>query len=311
MELLHNKEIDKLSISEKKEYYENLKKKCLLLKDKQKDFGQKLIYKVYPNFRNYSIEIQGEENIIKDSCALFVINHSNSHDIFTAYEFLTMLNRKASVMVATDCLNLVTTSLFNISNATLLDRRKEEDRKASVFKMSKKILNGYDGVIFGESTWNLHPTLLMHNIKTGPVNICNIADVPIIPTVFEYIENDGVCESEDKLYKKCIIRFSKPIVSNLNNGIIDQTNDIKNNMIKLRKEIWKDYNIDRNKIDEVNPKIYVNHTYLKKFGGFGFNYNTELEFPNLYFRDDEKKENEYIIDEDGSFKPGVLKKIKK
>ena len=48
---------------------------------------------------------------------------NTSHDIVTTYEVLSMLDRRSGVMVATDCLNSITTGIFAISNATLLDRR--------------------------------------------------------------------------------------------------------------------------------------------------------------------------------------------
>ena len=157
MEILGSVSVDSLSISQQKEYYENLRKQCIFMRDNQLKVGQNVIKYVYPFLRRYKLELQGEENIPKDSNVLFLVNHSNSHDIFTAYEVLSSLRRKGSVMVATDCLNLITTEIFNISDATLLDRRKKEDRQNSVLTLSKKILSGKDGVIFGESTWNLHP----------------------------------------------------------------------------------------------------------------------------------------------------------
>lgn len=98
------------------------------MSDNQLKIGQGIIKSVYPALRGYKLEFEGVENIPKDSNVLFIANHSNSHDIFTAYEVLSALQRKGSVMVATDCLTPVTTELFNISNATLLDRRKKDER---------------------------------------------------------------------------------------------------------------------------------------------------------------------------------------
>ena len=67
------------------------------------------------------------------------------------------------------------------------------------------MLEGRDGVIFGESTWNLHPVLPMHNIKKGGTTISAITQAPIIPTIFEYVEQDGPVKSESALYKKCTL----------------------------------------------------------------------------------------------------------
>lgn len=308
MRLLSNSELESLSLSNRKKYYEDLRKYCLSIKNRQIQGGQDIIEKVYPFLRKYKIEIQGEENIPKDSNAIFLVNHSNAHDIFTAYEMLSKLDRYGSVMVATDCLTPITTGIFNISNATLLDRNKKEDRTNSVLEMSKKILNGKDGVIFGESTWNLHPINPMHNLRQGASSISAITQVPIIPTIFEYVENDGFLKSESQLIKKCIIRFASPILIDYNGNLIDQTNEIKQEMDVFRKRIWCDYGIARDKITDIDPLIYVNHTYLKKFKAFGFTYDSKKEQEFLLFLNGEPVENEYTINDSGEFCPGITEK---
>lgn len=306
--MFQNANIQNLSLLEQKKYYEKLREQCLFIRDNQFRFGQDIIKKVYPFLRQYKLEIQGEENVPNDSNALFLVNHSNSHDIFTAYEVLSLLKRRASVMVATDCLNPITTELFNISNATLLDRRKKEDRQNSVLSLSKKIISGNDGVIFGESTWNLHPTLPMHNIRKGAAMISAITQVPIIPTIFEYIEEDGIFKTEGQLYKKCIIRFGNPVMISYDESLISQSNQAREDMIEIRKQIWNDYNIRREVLSEVDPLVYINHTYLKKFKAFGFTYDSRKEQEYLLFLENEKKENEYTIDIEGNFQPGITDK---
>ena len=303
-----NVSLESLSLSQQKEYYEKLREKCLLMMDTQFSFGQDVIKVVYPFLRQYKIEIQGEENIPKDSNALFLVNHSNSHDIFTAYEILSLLKRRGSVMVATDCLNSLTTGLFNVSNATLLDRRKKEERESSVLTLSKKILSGNDGVIFGESTWNLHPTLPMHNIRKGAAMISAISQVPIIPTIFEYIEEDGIFKAEGQLYKKCIIRFGKPVMINYDESFIAQSNQVREDLSVMRKQIWSDYGIIRGTLGDVDPLVYINHTYLKKFKAFGFTYDSRKEQEFLLFLENELRANEYTIDSNGNLIPGVTEK---
>lgn len=301
-------DVEKLPIYEKKQYYEDLRSKCILLKNSQVGFGQDLIKRVYPLIRNYKIEIQGEENIPKDSNVLFVANHSNSHDIFTAYEVFSMLQRRGSVMVATDCLNPITTQLFNFSNATLLDRNSRNERNDSILLLSKKIIEGKDGLIFGEGTWNIHPILQMHNIKNGAAKISIIAEVPIVPVIFEYIEKNEMVSLESELYDKCIIRFGRPIMINNSDLLSSQSNGIKEKMSAIRRQIWNDYNIIKGNIRDIDPIMYVNHTYAKKFKSFGFTYDSRLEQEFLLFLDNEPKENEYTINEYGEFVPGITEK---
>lgn len=308
MELLSDKELKYLSISERKEYYKKLREECIRLKDRQLHIGQGIIKSVYPILREYKLELEGVENIPKDSNALFIVNHSNSHDIFTAYEVLSALKRQGSVMVATDCLTPITTEIFNISNATLLDRRKKDERQDSIFKLSHKMLEGKDGVIFGESTWNLHPVLPMHNIKKGGSIISAITQAPIIPTIFEYIEQHGPVKSENDLYKKCVIRFGKPIIINPSENLIQQTSIIRDYMRNMRIQLWHDNDIIRTDIGDIDPLVYVNHTYIKKFKALGFTYDSQKEQEYLLFLNDELRENEYTIDDKSNFVPGIIQK---
>lgn len=296
------------SISDKKEYYKRLRDYCATLKDNQFCFGQGLIKRIYPLIRNYKIELEGVENIPKDTNVLFVANHSNSHDIFTAYEMFSMLERMGSVMVATDCLSPVTREIFNISNATLLDRNIKEERENSVYSLSKKIIDGNDGLIFGESTWNIHPTLPMHNIRNGAAKISLISEVPIVPVIFEYIENDGIITSESNLIKKCVIRFGHPVMVDYNNVLSSQSNNVKDYMTNMRKNIWNDYNIKRNSLEDIDSTLYINHTYVKKFKALGFQYDSRKEQEFLLFINGEPHENEYTFDSEGRLVPGITEK---
>lgn len=304
---MENKINSDIPISEKKEFYEQLRKQCLNIKNYQLQIGQDLIKKVYPLIRNYQIDIQGEENIPNDSNVIFVANHSNSHDIFTAYEMFSLLERRGSVMVATDCLSPITTQIFNISNATLLDRRIQEERQDSILRLSNKILNGNDGLIFGESTWNIHPTRIMHNIRNGASKISLITQVPIVPTIIEYLEKDEMVSSDSKLYDKCIIKFGKPVNINYTDSLSYQSNIIKNEMENIRKQIWNDYSVSK-VTKNIDPFMYVNHTYVKKFKALGFTYDSLLEQQYLLFLNNELCENEYTINSSGQFVPGITEK---
>lgn len=280
-----------------------LKKLSMCVKHNQLCIGQDIIKIAYPFVRKYKIELQGIENVPKDSKVIFLCNHSNSHDIFTAYEMFSMLNRRGSVMVATDCLNPVTTGIFNISDATLLDRNNSYSRRSSVINMSSKIINGNDGLIFGEGTWNLHPVNLMQNIHKGASTISAITGVPIVPTIFEYVE-DGIKYGESKLYKKCIIRFGRPIVIDPNNDLIFQTNGMKQEMESIRRKLKSEYGTYIKELKDVDPEVYILRTYLKKFDAFGFTFDSKKEQEFLLFLNGESKENEYTL-EKGEFVPGI------
>jgi hypothetical protein len=307
--ILTTSDYENLCLDKKREYLEKLREYTLKLKEnKQVSFGQQIIKKVYPILRNYNILLYGEENIPKVDNVLFVVNHSSSHDIFTAYEFLGMLNRNGSVMVASDCLNSLTNTIFSISNSTMLDRRDKVSTNKAIYNMSKKMLNGLDGVIFGEATWNLHPVIPMQKIKMGSSKISSITSKKIVPTIMEYIEcNDIVCKESD-LYTKCIIYFGRPIEYKENISYIRQSELIRNEMIKMRLNIWRDYLINKDINDKKFQELYLNHTYVKKYKALGFEFNSLYESSFLLPLDNLNIINEFTTNKQGEFRPGITLK---
>ncbi len=308
MKVLSEKEISNLSLSERKKYYQDLKDYCLSFKANPNiSIGQKLISKISPIQRNFDYEVIGAENLPKNG-AVIVSNHSNSHDFFTALESFNNLGLPVSVFAANDDLNFLSNNVFTFANATLVNREDKDSCRNGLFELTNKIINNNYGVIFGESTWNLHPYKEMNVLKVGAARSAGISEKQIVPTIFEYVEVPNQCNKEKELYTKCIIKFGKPISIDINKDLFLQMLNVENIMIKMRDEIWEDIGIFKNGKKQVDPLIYVNHTWLKKFDALAFMYDSESEFKYLYFRENDLKENEYHIDENGRFVPGIIKK---
>ena len=310
--LLTDAEIAKLSVNEKKRYYNELREYTLGLKtSKVKTLGQNLISKLCPSLRSYDLEIIGEENLPTNDSAIIMCNHSNSHDFFTSCEAFSRLSLPVTVFAASDDLSRLSNSLFAFANATLVDRDSDNSKLKGTFEFAGKILAGNYGVIFGESTWNLHPNRVMQNLKKDASKVASMTGKVIIPAIFEYVEIPDLCLKECELYTKCIVKFGKPVEIKLDKDLVSQTAEIENIMISMRMELWEKLGIISDKNQKNNPIRYVNHTWLKKFGGLGFNYDSESEFKYLLFKDGQKRENEYHLNEFGSFVPGVTQKSEK
>ena len=169
-------------------------------------------------------------------------------------------------------------------------------------------MNNTVGVFFGEGTWNLHPIKLMHDIKLGATKAAAISKKPIIPTIMEYIEYPYICDKESKLYKKCVIYFGKPIYIDEEKSLIEQNNEVQKTMESMRKSIWTQNDIKRDKLEDVNPIIYINHTWLKEYNGLANGYDASVEDRVLYSKDGTIPENEYYLDQYGNFVPGTIPK---
>ena len=56
--------------------------------------------------------------------------------------------------------------------------------------------------------------------------------------------------------------------------------------------------------------MYFFNTYLKKFDAFGFEFDSDHEFQYLVKDKNGQYENEYHLDENGNFVPGITPKRK-
>lgn len=306
------KDLETFSFEQKRKYFEELKKECMSIKKNHNNTLSNVMYFAYPFLRNFDYEIIGKENIPVDGRCLLVCNHSNSHDYFTAQELFKILGSNVSVFVASDCLNHFTKALFSKTHATLVDRNNSLSINSGILDFSYKLLSGIPGVIFGEATWNIHPYKAMHKIKVGAAQFGAITEIPILPTIFEYVESSKLCAKEKEIYTKCVIKIGKPIQIDREKGLISQTNMLQDLLENTRISLWKELNIKKSAFNDFDKQVYLNHTYLKKFGAFGYTYDAESEAKYLYTPcKNTLVENEYYMNEKGEFVPGItLKKIK-
>ena len=302
---LSNREFEKLTTEQKIQYFSKLKDLYIQKTSSKKtkfNIGHELIVQLYPILRNYEYEIIGMEHIPDNGNALFMCNHSNSHDFFTIHEIFEKIGINVSVLAASDDLNIFTKLLFQISDATLFDRSVKSSVEKAMGTYCAKLLEGSAGALFGEATWNLHPYRPMQPLKIGGAKIGAITEKLIVPTIFEYVEIPKMCLKESDLYSKCVVRFERPIRIQRQESLVFQTNMIQTIMEKSRLGLWKQLGIERT-MDDIDYNLYLNHTYLKKYGAFGYTYHSEEE--SRFLR---SEENEFCLDEFGRFVPGVTSK---
>lgn len=308
---LSNRELDSMTIEERIVYFKFMKRYFLssnIDTTKEREFVKKFVDIVYPHVRGYDYEVVGLENIPSNGNAIFVCNHSNSHDFFTPYEVFRNMGIDPMVFVANDDLNGLTNYLFKSCGAIEADRNDKKSTEQGILKFASGLVRGKAGVIYGESTWNLHPIKSMHKIKLGSAYISALAEVPIIPTIIEYVEVPDLCTKEIDMYKVCRVTFGTPIHINLERGLGQETARLQSEMERMRCEGWSELGIDRSSLRNIDIEVYLNHTYLKKFGGFGFTYDSESEARHLYSEDGYPVENEFTLDQNGLFVPGVTSK---
>ena len=267
---------------------------------------QKGMSKIGPHLRK-GIELDcynviGASNIPNDGC-IMLFNHSNSHDGFVSAEFLRKNGHQSTFLAGSEGLSFLETALFKTAHSTMIDRMNKESCSYGLVEFSGKVARGDTGIIFGEGTWNLHPHKLMLPIKIGAVKAAAISGKPIIPTIMEYVEVPICVRTEKELYTECIIACGNPVYVSLDDSYIDKTNEIQTQMEELRKAVRTLAKIDDNDFD---PEVYINHTWLKKFGTNVFKYDSNREIAFVRGIDGVLGENEYYYNHNGVLVPGVI-----
>lgn len=309
--------IEKLEVKEKIDYLYRLRERCEEIQSNPtliNGAARSFVRSIYPPIvRRYEYELVGEENIPRDKKAIFMCNHSNSHDFFTSLEGLKKTGIESTVFVASDDLNKATQMIFGACNATLADRTDKDSTKEGLIRFCSKMIGdkGVYGVMHGEATWNMHPFRLMQDLKLGGIVASLIAGVPIVPTIYEYVEVDKIVSKESELYKKCVICFGRTFYPTPNRSLIDQIGELKRIMESMRAQLKCKLGTLKVSLRDVNPLVYVNHTVLKKYYGFGFEYDSASEAKFLYSRNGITVDNEYCLNDDGIFGnlvPGITSK---
>ena len=299
-------ELERLSSDDRIQYFNNLRGLCKerQVNKKTNSMIVKAIGKTVSKLRPYDLEIEGTENITTDNNVIFLCNHSNAHDMFTVFEVFYKLGKPVTPLAAWDGLNCLSRFFFRKGDTILLKRNDAESIASSMLDFCSCVLKGKSGFIFGEATWNMHPTKPMQNLHAGVTEIALITGKRIVPMIFEYVEVDHMCKKEANIYKKCIVSFGKPVTVKADESIFGQTDKLQETMSSMREELWEREGIKKSGFTEDDIKRYINHTYLKKYKAFGFKYNTNWESQFL-LTNGQNIENEYCLDEEGKFVPGI------
>ena len=303
-------QVERLSKDEKEVYFGLLRKYCnkLGLKYSQKiTVTQRIIARFGKTLRSFPLEIVGTENMPKGSC-LVMSNHSNTHDSIILGEVLSTVNKPSTYMIEVEGMSPVELALFKSARATMINRTDKESATRGLYDLTGKLMHGDTCVIFGEGTWNLHPYKPMQNIKIGGVKAAAIAGVPITPVILEYVEVPELCSKEKELYSKCIARIGKPIRIDRQKSLIEQNERLQTIMENMRMDLWKENGTYRECIGDIDASVYVNHTWLKKFGTPLFTFDTQREKSILFVKRGDALDYEWHIDRNGRFKPGIISK---
>jgi len=309
---LSNRELESLTSDERQKYFNELKGHCI---DQQipksgQHFLQKIISAVSPMIRNYEFEIQGKDNIPAKGNVLFVANHSNAHDFFTTQETFNSVGVQITFLASNEDISHLIISVFQACNGVLINRNDKHSINNGIFQFASSIANGMSGVIFSESTWNLHPYRPVLPIKVGAAHIAAVLEIPIVPVIFEYVEVPFLCTKEKEIYSKCIVKFGESLYISRTENLILQTEKIQSALEKIRMGLWEELGTARMSLSDVKPDLYGNHTWLRKFGTAA-EYDSRREIKFVLSPNGLPVENEFCFDNNKNLIPGIIEKKEK
>jgi len=259
--------------------------------------GVSVLSALCPVLRSFPIEIRGDENL-PEGAAVYACNHSNTHDFFVMTEVFSRLGRPVTTLAAWDGLNLLSRIAFTLGNAVFVTRPDKNSRRAGFRKFCEGIRRGENGVIFPESTWNLHPVRPMLKLNAGFLRASIMEQVPVVPVILEYEEIADLCKKESELYTRCIVTFGTQFFPSAEEELYSQAEEVREIMSRMRTALREELGTRKASLEQIDPNVYLNHLDIKKNRAFGFIYHTEWESGFLL-----EKENEYTLNSSGALIP--------
>ncbi len=260
--ILSYKEEQKLSLSEREEYYDELRKYVLkrqltnttagatTVAPKLKRITNIIADKLVRIMTNRDIEwiCDGTENI-PDQTVIFAFTHQGILDNFA---WIPKVKQHALILHGQEVNKLLILCQLN----TGLIFVKKEDRKNNEnakLDMIRLLLEGHSITYFPEGTWNLSPNKLHLPMRFGFLDIAMKAKVPVIPSVLEYTYDTS---TDRERITKIHICFGKPIYVHNGDNLSEKLAEYSEAISTMRWDAMSDKGLFRR--DATSPQEYVN-----------------------------------------------------
>lgn len=271
MKFLSYEEEKNLTNSELLEYYKKIQKEFNKPILNPADKGRQIFHPIYKNIvksmRNFDLTIDGKIELLKNQPAIFVVNHSNSHDFPIAAEII----KRHFYILADFTMKKTWVNIPNELNGVIyVDRLNKKSKLEAKEQMIKLLLNGKNVLLFPEGTWNLTPSKPLLPLNWGAIDLAKITNCPIVPIVIDYRYN----ESTNKL--ECNSKIGKPIYMHYYSDKQQELYKLEEIMATLKWSIWEKLGEEkRDKIDIDYHNKYVNFC-LNEYKNFDLEYENSV-----------------------------------
>lgn len=179
------------------------------------------------SIRNYPLHSKAQIKHIDNKPCIFVVNHSNVHDVPTVSE---IINEHFYLLAGDEVKYDLGGILFNLNGVVWVDRKDKKSMNISKEKLIGLLNKGVNVLLFPEGTWNRTDKIMLP-LHWGVIDIARITGCPIVPVVMEYSLNN---------YPECYSKIGEPITIGNNyeiNGEI-QSNFMTDNEKKGNASYW-------------------------------------------------------------------------
>lgn len=265
MKRLNKKEMEKMTLEQRKKYYDELRNYYASLKPNKLEHkiheAVNPIIKIIARSLNGTNKNPNKIEIFKNEWdqnyyngpVIYACNHTNSHDMPFVIE---IARNQYYVYAGNEIENDINGMLFKLNGVVFVDRTSKEDKRKSFEELLKLSCQGKDTLIFPEATWNVTPSNPMNNIYGGVIETSIISGNPIIPLVTEYTDN------------KWYMYIGKPIFIYYGADINKAREYLRDTMASMKWSIWESFGqtkreeISSNYFEQYLNKIYTEYPKL-------------------------------------------------
>lgn len=265
MKRLNKKEMEKMTLEQRKKYYDELRNYYASLKPNKLEHkiheAVNPIIKIIARSLNGTNKNPNKIEIFKNEWdqnyyngpVIYACNHTNSHDMPFVIE---IARNQYYVYAGNEIENDINGMLFKLNGVVFVDRTSKEDKRKTFEELLKLSCQGKDTLIFPEATWNVTPSKPMNNIYGGVIETSIISGNPIIPLVTEYTDN------------KWYMYIGKPIFIYYGADINKAREYLRDTMASMKWSIWESFGqtkreeISSNYFEQYLNKIYTEYPKL-------------------------------------------------
>ena len=208
------------------------------------DLIHPVCYGIARKMANMEIIPYKTELIPNDRPLIFVVNHSNVHDVPVV---LSVIRKHVYVLAGDEVNNDINGLAFRFNGVVWVHRGDKQSARIAKEKVLDLLRRKKNILIFPEATWNLSPNLPMLPLHWGAVEFAQETNTPIVPITLEYTKDN-----------KCYYSIGKTIRVQKTDNKAAVTSILRDALATMRWNFWEEHS--RKSYDEITDEDYLEYT---------------------------------------------------